>query len=187
MKHLESSKMGLEGKIKVTLAKLEFPRQWNLHNEIIKRTKKGLPFIELVKELNRICKIRIFEYQNITTTVGRTMIMNNLCDASPDYTMLINYGAVGTGTTAVSEAQTQLVTENTRKLIASITNSTITGYITQFYTAAEAVASLKETGLFSNASATANSGIMVARALINITKQNTETLTVDWSIVLNDV
>lgn len=178
---------GLDGKVKATLAKLETDEQWKLHKEIERRIRLGHPFMELVRRLNKICRVKIFEYCNITTTVGRTMIINNLCDTAPDNTMLINYGAVGTNNTAPAVGDSQLVAENTRKLIASRTNAAQVGYISQFYTATEAVAQLYETGLFSNATAVADSGILVIRALININKQNTETLTIDHTLTLSDI
>ena len=143
-----NGRVGFDGKIKATLAKLDSRLHWNLHNEILKRIKDGRPFMELVRELNRICRVKIFEYQNLTVTAGRTMIANNMCNASPTNAPLITYSAVGTGITAPEVTDTKLVTENTRKVVASRTNSSNTGYISQYYIASEAVASLKETGLF---------------------------------------
>ena len=180
--------MGLDGKVKCTLARLKTPKQWSLNNKIKEITEKtGKTPMNLVRKLNEMCETQIFKYENVTTTAGRTMIMNNLTDPSPDNAIRISYGAVGDDNTTPVIGDTALGNETTRKLVGSETNSSSTGYITQFYTAAEAIDTHKETGLFSDATATTDSGVLVIHALISITKTGTDTLTIDHTIQLSDV
>jgi len=131
---------------------------------------------------------RTYIQENIIPTVGRTMIANNLTETSPDNTMRINYTALGTGSTAVANGDTTLDTEAYRKLTASQTNANNVAYCTAFYTATECNGTYYEAGLFSDGSASTDSGILFSRVLLNapsgIAKTVTETLTVDYSIVI---
>ena len=179
--------MGFDGKVKITLAELKTPAQWKLNDKIKELQKKGLPFLDLVRKLNKMCDVKIFKFENVTTTAGHTMIMNNLTDTSPDNVMRVNYGALGDDNTTPVIGDTALGNETTRKLIASEVNSAAVGYFTQFYTAAEAIDTHLETGLFSDGAAGAGTGILLIHALINITKTGTSTLTVDSTLTLGDV
>ncbi len=44
-------------------------------------------------------EVQVFEYDNIITSVGKAMIANNLTDATPENSMLLNRAALGTSTT----------------------------------------------------------------------------------------
>lgn len=129
--------------------------------------------------------LSIHDYDNVVCTVAKTMIANNLTDVSPDNVMRINYGALGTNTTAPAAADTQLGTETYRNLVASQTNSANVAYITLFFSATECNGTYKEAGLFSNATGTANSGVIFSHVAIDETKTNTQTLTIDWTITIN--
>jgi len=132
---------------------------------------------------------RVYIQKNIIPTVGRTLIANNLTATNPDHSMLINYTALGTGTTAVSNNDTTLDTEVYRKATASRTNSNNIAYVTAFYTATECNGTYYEAGLFCDATGTADSGVLFSRVLLNapngISKSNTETLTIDYTITIS--
>lgn len=129
---------------------------------------------------------RVFEYENLIPTVARTAIADHLSNASPSPASLrANYTALGTGTTAPANGDTQLETETFRKAIASQTKLNNIAYQTAFYTAAEAVGTHREAGIFINGTGTANSGTILSRVAINITKGATETLTIDYSITIS--
>jgi hypothetical protein len=131
-------------------------------------------------------KKRVFEYENLIPTVGRTAIAEHLTNASPSPASLrCNYTALGTGTNAPANGDTQLQTETFRKAIASQTKSNNIAYMTAFYTAAEAIGTHREAGVFINGTGTANSGTLFSRVAINITKSGTETLTIDYSITIS--
>lgn len=131
-------------------------------------------------------KKRVFHYENLIPTVGRTAIADHLTNASPSPSALrATYTALGSGTTAPANGDTTLQTETYRKAIASQTKSNNIAYMTAFYTAAEAVATHREAGVFLGGSIAANSGTLFSRVAINITKGATETLTIDYSITIS--
>jgi len=130
-------------------------------------------------------KKRIYEYRNLIPTVARAAIANHLTDVSPSPTSLrINFSAIGSGTNAPANGDTTLQTETFRKAIASQTNLNNVAFATAFYTASEAVGTHKEAGLFLGATATPDSGTLFSRVSITITKANTETLTIDYTITI---
>jgi len=128
---------------------------------------------------------RVSEYDNLIVTVGRTMIADNLTNASPDNTMVINYVALGTDDTAPSAGDTTLGAESYRNTIASETNSNNIAYFTGFFSAVECNGTYKEAGLFADATGVADSGILFSFVAIDETKAVTETLTIDWTITIS--
>ena len=128
---------------------------------------------------------RIFEYNNLIVTVGKTLVANNLTDATPDNDPRINYVALGSSGTAPAAADTQLGTEVYRNAVASETNASNIVYITGFFNATETTGTYAEAGLFANGTAVANSGVLFSHVAISITKTNTETLTIDWTITIS--
>lgn len=129
--------------------------------------------------------LRKYGYSNIVPTVGRTMIANNLTSASPAHTMLITHVALGTNATVPANADTQLGTETYRNAIASLSNSNNIAYATGFFNAAEVSGTFAEAGIFSNATGTANSGVIVSHVALSVTKSTSETLTLDWTFTLS--
>lgn len=149
-----------------------------------KITLKGLwKFTIRDKKTGKIKRVQT--YENIIPTVGRTMIANNLANVSPTNNMLVNYFAVGTGTTAPANGDTALETEVYRNEIASRTNGNNVAYFTGFIAAAEDDGTYREAGLFCDASATPDSGVLLSHVAINVTKSDTETLTVDITITIS--
>ena len=132
---------------------------------------------------------RVYEFKNIIPTVGRTMIANNLTNVTPTDDPLVNYIALGTGDTAPANGDTSLVAETYRNQVASRTNSGIIGYVTGFFSATETDGTFKEAAIYSNGTASVDSGILLSRVLLNvptgIVKSNTESLTVDWTLTIN--
>lgn len=184
-----------KGHYKFTLATLETPEQWELNNKIgalVDTLEEGYDdnkiraeIRSLQDKLNSICRTDVLEYDNIIPTVGRTLIANNLTDATPDNSMLLNKAAVGTGTNTPVNGDVQLQTETYRNDLASKTNSSNIAYATAFFTATEVTGTFREAGIFANATATANSGVLFSRVAINITKTNTQTLTLDWTLTIS--
>ncbi len=89
----------------------------------------------------------------------------------------IKYLALGTGTTAPANTNTQLQTEIFRTAILS-QSEPITGEVNSLFQvlSTEAVATIEEIGIFGGAAAggTANSGTLLARVLWHHVKTNTE-------------
>mgnify|MGYP001593860138 CR=1 FL=1 len=126
-------------------------------------------------------------YHNVVPTVGRTMIANNLTNASPTNTMLITHAALGSNVTAPAIGDTQLGTETYRNAIASRTNAANVAYATAFFNQTEVTGTFKEAGIFSNGTGTANSGVIVSHVAIDITKTSTQKLTIDWTLTLTSI
>ncbi len=184
----EKQKVGVKGIYTFTKAKIETLEQWKLHDKIKALKNVGKEYMHLVRKLNEICKTEITVVENIIPTVGRAMLANNITSSSPTDTPRINYTALGTGDTAVSNSDTTLVTETYRKSTASATNADNIGYVTAFYDATEVTGTFKEAGLFSNGTASTDSGVLFSRVLLNpssgIVKSNTETLTIDYTLTI---
>lgn len=134
-------------------------------------------------------KIKLIQKRhNLIPTAGRAAIANQLTSSSPSPDPLrINNCAVGTGTNAPANSDTQLQTESYRNNVASETNSTNVAYVTGFFGATECNGTYREAGLFIAGSGTGNpnTGTLLSRVAINITKSNTETLTLDWTITIS--
>ena len=177
-----------KGRYKFTKAKLETPFHFWLSEYIDVIRKEGGNFLKYVEILNRICKTEVIYVDNIVPTVGRENIANNMTDATPTSSLLVNKFAVGTGTNTPANADTTLQTETYRNDIASRTNASNVAYVTGFLNATEypvTSVTIREAGIFAGGTGTANSGVLMSRVAINITKTNTETLTIDWTFTLS--
>lgn len=178
-------KIGLKGIWKFTRANIETDEQRSLVARIDEKKAKGEDYMPLVRLLNRICRTDVFVIENLVPTVGRTLIANNLCSASPTNTPKITHCALGSNGTAPANADTQLGTEVYRNAIASITNANNVGYATGFFTAAETTGTYAEAGIFCNGTGSANSGVLLSHVLAAITKTGSQTLTLDWALTIS--
>jgi hypothetical protein len=135
----------------------------------------------------RVLSTRV--YKNIIPTVGRAAIAKQLTGGGT-YGAAITYVAVGTGGGAPANGDTQLATELTRKAIAGASNASNVLTVDGFFNETEANGVLTEAAIFGNgdatqASATANSGILYSRVTISETKTATESLTVTWTLTFS--
>ena len=113
------------------------------------------------------------------------MIANNLTDTTPDNVMYVKKVALGSGTNTPANGDTTLQTETYRNDVASRTNASNIGYVTGFFSSTEVSGTFREAGLFSDGTASANTGILVSRVAINITKSLSESLTIDWTLTIS--
>lgn len=129
---------------------------------------------------------RVYTYKNLIPTAGRQAIANFLTSSTPSpSTLYCSHTALGSGTNAPANSDTQLQTETFRKAVASSTNAANIAFVSAFYTAAEAVATHREAGIFIAGTGVANSGTLFSRVAINITKGATETLTIDYQVTIS--
>lgn len=177
--------VSLKGVYKFTKAKLITEEHFALNFEIERLRNANLPYRHLIDKLHSICETEVITLENIIPTVGRTMIANNLTDASPDNTMLVNKVALGSGTNTPSNSDTTLQTETYRNAVASLANSNNIAYITGFFSALETSGTYREAGLFVDGTGSADTGVLLSRIAINITKSTSETLTIDWTLTIN--
>ena len=121
--------------------------------------------------------------QNLHPTVGLRLLTKALAnDLSTISQVAVNYAALGSSTSAVAAGNTQLGTEVYRKAISSLgwdaTNAKF--YATAFFGLTETTGTYEEVGLFINGTGTANSGTLWSRALQNIVKTSSDSLTIDY-------
>ena len=119
-------------------------------------------------------------FKNIITNLGKNLMRDALGGYISD--AKIRYLGVGTSNTAVAATDTQLGAENMRKAVTSYDNTVGTGAnkTTVYLAPGEANISIQELGWFATASATAtaNSGVMIAHVLYNHTKTSGESISV---------
>lgn len=127
---------------------------------------------------------QVFEYENVITAATWTMIANNFTDATPDNSMLLNKGLLGTGTSTPATTDTQLQTEVYRNNLASKSNVANLAYCTAFFNATETSGIYSEAGIVVDGTASANTGVLVSRVAINITKTTSQTLTLEWTLTV---
>ena len=127
---------------------------------------------------------RVYKHKNLVATAGRTCIAERLANDTT-HTGVINYGALGTSTTAPANSDTKLGTEVFRKAPSSNTNTANVANISFFYTAGDTNGTYKEFGTFINGSAGANTGELFSHVAVDWTKSSSETLTVDCSYIVS--
>lgn len=141
---------------------------------------------KLIGELTRICQTREIVRENLVVLSGRAVIARRLI-GDLTYSGTVNYGALGTSSTAVSSAQTQLVAEVARKLYARRTRTNAQCNFDFFYSQADTNGTYQEFGLFIDGTSAANSGQMFNRVLTGgWTKTSVEAMTVSIQININD-
>lgn len=102
---------------------------------------------------------------NIVVTTGRN-VLACLLTGDTTYSGQINYGALGSSSTAVSNADTQLATEVYRKLFAShTTDGNNVAYVDFFYAATDTNGTYNEFGNFIDGTASANTGRLFSHIL----------------------
>lgn len=102
---------------------------------------------------------------NIIVTTGRN-VLARLLTGDATYSGQINYGALGSSSTAVANSDTQLGTEVYRKIYSShTTDGNNVAYIDFFYSATDTNGTYNEFGNFIDGTGTANSGRLFSHIL----------------------
>jgi hypothetical protein len=140
--------------------------------------------VKLVFENVETGEKEILELHNTECTVGKNSLASRMVGAEKGQ---VTYFAVGTGASTGGDApdvsDTELNTELERKQISVRSATGNTANFRVFFNTSEANGVLTEIGLFGDdASITADSGTLFARAVIDKTKTSAETLTIDWSL-----
>lgn len=119
-------------------------------------------------------------FKNLITNAGTNLMRDALGGYVTD--AKIKYVAVGTSSTAPAATDTQLGAEVFRKAVTTVDNTVGTGQLltTMYLSPQDANVGIQEIGWFagSSATATANSGVMVARVLYAHTHTNLESITI---------
>lgn len=140
----------------------------------------------LVKELKSICQTKEIVRKNLVVQTGRYAIARLLI-GDTTYSGAINYGSLGTSSTAVSASQTQLVAETKRKLFARRTRTNHQAAFDFYYSKNDTDGTYQEFGTFIDGTETANSGQMFNRVLTGgWVKTDQEAMTVSITFSVNE-
>jgi hypothetical protein len=140
----------------------------------------------LVQELHSLCESREIARENLVVATGRALVSRMLV-GDTTYSGAINYGALGTSSTAASSGQTQLIAEVKRKLFARRTRSSHQATFDFYYSKNDTDGTYEEFGTFVDGTDTANSGQMFNRVLTGgWTKTDQEALTVSITFSVNE-
>ena len=124
---------------------------------------------------------------NVVTNGGKNLIARFLLD-NTGYDVGITYHAVGIGTTAVTVRDVALDNEYARAAITTRgdTTSNIASFFT-FFSASDVTVEIEEVGVFGHSTAVsgADSGILFARALLNIDNTGGQDLTLSYVLSIN--
>lgn len=131
---------------------------------------------------------RIYEYDNVICTVGKSAIAAQLANAET-YALSITYVAVGTGAGTPAAGDTVLFTELARVANSVDYSASNVATIQGFFNSATGNGVLTEMGAFgdgsaSQASASADTGILFSHVAISETKTVAETLTCQFTITI---
>ncbi len=137
--------------------------------------------------LRQLCKVREHTFENQIVLVGREVFTRRLTNDTT-YTGIINYGALGTSSTAINDSQTQLVAEVKRKGVAVYSRTTDSANLRFYYSKADTNGTYYEFGTFIDGTGSANTGQMFNRVLTGgWVKSASESLTVTVQFDLNPV
>ena len=151
-------------------------QDWKLYRKLLDRFYKEF-------------KVRQFTFHNVVVTAGRA-VLARLLAGDTTYSGEINYCALGNYTATATGTDTALGNELYRKLVSSKTSDSNVAYISTFFTATEVDGTFEEVGHYIDGTATKDSGQLFSRisspntSELPVTKSNTESLTIDYKVVL---
>lgn len=175
-----------EGTITLTSYVLETPRAHEIDNALKDATlmDKG-QYDALVAELDAICPKRRMVKHNLCVQAGRN-VTAGILNGETTYTGIINYGLLGSASTALSDSDTQLGTEVKRKPVATRTRVNDQVNFDFYYSKSDTNGTYQEFGMVIDGTASANTGQLFNRLLTGgWTKSSAEALTVSVQVNIN--
>lgn len=140
---------------------------------------------DLVNELDALCPKRLMVKHNLCVQAGRN-VTAGILNGETTYTGIINYGLLGTASTALSDANTQLGTEVKRKPVATRTRVNDQVNFDFYYSKSDTNGTYQEFGMVIDGTASANTGQLFNRLLTGgWTKSSAEALTVSVQVNIN--
>ena len=124
-------------------------------------------------------RVEVEEFNNLITSAGKNLLRDGLRTVTDTE---IKYMAWGSSTTAPAVGDIALGTETGRKVITKQVNGSTGALVTTTYLApSDANMQIQELGWFAgvNATATAGSGVLIARVLWAKLKTNLESVQID--------
>lgn len=179
-------KVGIEGIVTFTNFELSAPRALAIDEYL--HTHRDIDEADYnfwLDELRQTCRTRQLLVHNRVVLAARTEMAKRLIGTQA-YTGTINYGAIGTGSTAVTDADAVLDTEAARVQIATKTQTDDEVALDFYFNKASASGTFEEFGLFIDGSASADTGLLFNRALTGgWVKSSLEAMTVSIQINVN--
>src|SRR5215204_3304547 len=176
---------GLTGILTFQTFPIESPRASQIDQLLGSGMLSAGQFSALLHELTQISKPRTLVVRNLVVLAGRAVIALRLI-GDLTYTGTINYGALGTDSTAVNAADTTLGTEVARKLFARRTRTNAQVNLDFYYSQADTDGTYEEFGMVVDGTATADTRQLFNHALTGgWTKTNTEAMTISVQININ--
>lgn len=127
----------------------------------------------------------VFHILNVFCHSGKSSMARRLANAEANYGK-VTYCALGTGAGSPAASDTLMFAELFRKLISVVSYNSNVVTFTTFYNTSEGNGVLTEIALFGDlATGSGNSGTMYAHTNITKTKTVSDTLTIEWSLILN--
>lgn len=186
IKEQSNEKLGITGKYIITLANTHSRAAKWMETRIDTLRKAGRcdEAMAMLRRFNERFMVSRYEVCNLVPTVGRSVLAARLA-GTLTYSGTVNKVALGSGSTAPANGDTQLTTESYRNTILSATYASNIAYLTGFFTAAETNGTYAEVGLFIDGTGTVNTGQLFSHALASITKSAIQTLTIDWVVTFS--
>jgi len=169
------------------------------NNRILLRTAKGDQQKRLFEEnfkiqteLEESCLVERIVDKNIVCNVGLTQLTKALSgNLSTLSEAQVNYAAVGSGSTTPAAGDTTLATETFRNTVNTLNYADQVFFASMFIDFTEDSGTYKEAALFINGTASADSGSMFDRVLLNaptgIVKSTSQILTISFQITFTPV
>jgi hypothetical protein len=177
----------ITGMVTFTTFKIESERAREIDSILKNAVDIGSELYDkLVAELASICQTKSIVRKNLVVATGRA-VFARLLIGDTTYSGAINYGALGTSSTAVSSGQTTLVAEVKRKLFARRTRSSHQSTFDFYYSKADTDGTYQEFGTFIDGTSTVDTGQMFNRVLTGgWTKTDQEAMTVSITFSVNE-
>lgn len=126
-------------------------------------------------------------HKNVVCDAGLTLFANRGTHSSPTSDCLIDYISVGTDVTAPLAADTLLGVETARKAVLSRTSDgTVMAISTTFAAGEVPTSTIKELGLWIDATATLDTGVLLAHVADSFAVTALDSVFVDWRITFAD-
>lgn len=183
----KKEKMGIRGVMTFTSFTIGDNQEAKEIDTFLKNAVNIAPalFEKYFNRLKEICSYREESFVNQVVSIGRECFTGRLIGETT-YTGAINYGALGTGSTAVSDSDVALDTEVKRKAVATRTRTVNSATLRFFYSKSDTNGTYEEFGTFIDGTSAADSGQMFNRVLTGgWTKSASESLTVTAQFDLN--
>lgn len=131
-------------------------------------------------------ELHVREGHNLVPLVLRASLASLVAGNTVTPTFQANYCALGSDSTAPTNANVQLGTETIRGLRSNRFSVDNTAYLDKFWSSDEVGGNTyNECGVFVDGTGVANSGYLLSRIIINETMAATETLTINASITFS--